>query len=390
MNWGAENTIPAFIRKLIKSSLKFLRFNVLKLKFNILYLCVMTLTGRKGKILHNRINRKELKDRILTEPVQRTTLSFYAYTKLPDPHAFRDQFYLGLTELGVFGRIYVASEGVNAQISLPTKHLTALRNYLNTIPFLNNVRLNIAVEDDGKSFFTLAIKVKEKIVADGLNDAEFDVTDRGVHLSAEAFNTLTDNADTIVVDMRNYYESEVGHFDNAILPPMETFREGLPMVADLLQEQREKHIVMYCTGGIRCEKASAYMKYRGYQNVYQLDGGIIEYARQVEEKGLPNKFVGKNFVFDERLGERISDDVIATCHQCGHEADEHTNCANDACHILFIQCRECSDTYEGCCSVECRDFLKLPAEERKAQRKHRVFNGTKHSKSKPGLLYSER
>jgi len=343
-------------------------------------------TGRAKKTLHNRINRKELKDRILTEEVQRTTLSFYAYTHLSDPITFRDIFYNGLHELGVFGRIYVASEGVNAQISVLTSNLDALRHYLNTIPFLYNVRLNVAVEDDGKSFFTLTIKVREKIVADGLNDAEFDVTNRGTHLSAEAFNTLTDHPDTIVVDMRNIYESEVGHFENAILPPMETFREGLPMVADMLSEEREKHIVMYCTGGIRCEKASAYMKYRGYQNVYQLDGGIIEYARQAEEKGLPNKFVGKNFVFDERLGERISDDIIASCHQCGNESDDHTNCANDACHILFIQCPTCKDTFEGCCSLECRDFMHLPAEERKELRKHRVFNGTRNSKSRPGLL----
>lgn len=343
-------------------------------------------TGRSKKTLHNRVNRKELKDRVLTENVQRTTLSFYAYTHLSDPLAFRDIFYNGLHELGVFGRIYVASEGVNAQISVLTSNLDALRNYLNTIPFLYNVRLNIAVEDDGKSFFTLAIKVREKIVADGLNDAEFDVTNRGTHLSAEAFNALTDHTDTIVVDMRNIYESEVGHFENAILPPMETFREGLPMVADMLSEVREKHIVMYCTGGIRCEKASAYMKYRGYKNVYQLDGGIIEYARQAEEKGLPNKFIGKNFVFDERLGERISEDIIASCHQCGNEADDHTNCANDACHILFIQCPTCKEAYEGCCSIECRDFMHLPVEERKELRKARVFNGTRNSKSRPGLL----
>ena len=343
-------------------------------------------TGFSKKTLHNRINRKELKDRILADQTQRTTLSFYAYAKLLDPNVFRDEFYKRLHELGVLGRIYVAAEGVNAQISVLTNNLDALRSYLDTIPFLHQIRLNIAVEDDGKSFFTLAIKVKEKIVADGLNDDDFDVTNRGTHLSAEAFNALTDNADTIVVDMRNHYESEVGHFEKAILPPMETFREGLPMVADMLEGEKEKHIVMYCTGGIRCEKASAYMKYRGYQNVYQLDGGIIEYARQVEAKGLPNKFRGKNFVFDERLGERISDEIISSCHQCGQETDHHTNCANDACHILFIQCDSCSTEMEGCCSTECRDFMHLPEDERKEQRKYRTFNGTIHSKSKPGLL----
>ena len=342
-----------------------------------------------GKLLHNRVNKDELRKRVREDSKPRTTLSFYAYARLEDPHRFRDEFYEGLSTRGVFGRIYVASEGVNAQISLPTDHMDSFRDYLNTIPFLQGIRLNVAVDDDGKSFFTLAIKVREKIVADGLNDEEFDVTDRGIHLSATDFNRLTDQPDTIVVDMRNYYESEVGHFKDAILPPMETFREGLPMVAEMLKPSRTKNIVMYCTGGIRCEKASAYMKYMGYPNVYQLDGGIIEYTRQAERQGLPNKFVGKNFVFDERLGERISEDVIAHCHQCGEPSDDHINCANDACHILFIQCPECRDEYEGCCSIECRDFMRLPADVRKEERRHRVFNGSRMSKSKPGMLHTE-
>jgi len=167
---------------------------------------------------------------------------------------------------------------------------------------------------------------------------------------------------------------------------METFREGLPMVAEMLQEEKEKNIVMYCTGGIRCEKASAYLKYRGFHNVFQLDGGIIEYARQAEQKGLRNKFLGKNFVFDERLGERISDDVVAACHLCGAPCDTHTNCANDACHLLFIQCETCAKDYEGCCSVRCKEFIVLPEEERRLLRRTMEFNGTKFSKSKPGML----
>jgi len=226
-----------------------------------------------GKLLHNRVNKNELRHLLQRDDQKRTTLSFYAYTRLEDPHAFRDEFYAALHQLGVMGRIYVAREGVNAQLSVPSDQFENLRDYLNTIPFLTNIRLNVAVEDDGKSFFTLAIKVREKIVADGLDDAEFDVTDRGVHLSAEAFNALTADPETIIVDMRNYYESEVGHFENAILPPMETFREGLPMVADMLSDSREKHIVMYCTGGIRCEKASAYMKYKGHHRVCQASRG---------------------------------------------------------------------------------------------------------------------
>jgi UPF0176 protein len=339
-----------------------------------------------GKHLHNRINRKELKKRVRESREERTTLSFYAYAHLADPEALRDQLYTTFTRLEVLGRIYVAREGINAQLSVPTRLLNPLRNYLNTIPFLKHIRLNQAVEDDGKSFFTLIIKIRNKIVADGLPEDGFDVTRCGPHLTAADFNTLTEDPETIVVDMRNHYESEVGHFQNALLPPMETFREGLPMVAGMLQDKKEKPIIMYCTGGIRCEKASAYMKYMGFKNVFQLDGGIIEYTRQAASQGLPNKFVGKNFVFDERLGERISNDVIAHCHQCGAPSDHHTNCANDACHLLFIQCATCAEKYEGCCSEECREFKNLPEAIRNEERKTRTFHGTHFSKSRPGML----
>lgn len=343
-------------------------------------------SNKMGKSLHNRVNRKELRKKMTEESLQRTTLSFYTYSRIDDPARFRDDFFRHLSDLNVLGRIYVAHEGINAQLSVPSVQLNALREYLDSYPFLRNIRLNLAVEDDGKSFFTLAVKVRNKIVADGLYEENFDVTQSGYHLNAIDFNKLTDDPDTVIVDMRNHYESEVGFFEKAILPPMETFKEGLPMVADLLEEKKEKHIVMYCTGGIRCEKASAYLRYKGFKNVYQLDGGIIEYARQVENLGLPNKFVGKNFVFDERLGERISDEVVATCHQCGEPCDAHTNCANDACHLLFIQCPSCAKKYSGCCSTACKEFHALPKEDQRILRRQIEFNGTKFSKSKPGFL----
>lgn len=339
-----------------------------------------------SRLLHNRVNRKELRQKVRQETKARTTLSFYAYARLSDPGHFRNDLYATLQALEVLGRIYVAHEGVNAQISVPSENLEALKAYLDSIPFLKNIRLNIAVEDDGKSFFTLAIKVRHKIVADGLTEEDFDVTQSGDHLSAVEFNQLTEKPGTVIVDMRNHYESEVGFFENAILPPMETFRDGLPMVAEMLGDKKEKDIIMYCTGGIRCEKASAYLRYKGFRNVYQLDGGIIEYARQVEKLGLPNKFIGKNFVFDERLGERISDEVVAACHLCGSSCDTHTNCANDACHLLFIQCDDCAEEYSGCCSVACKEYYILPVEEKKLLKGKLIFNGTKFSKSKPGML----
>jgi UPF0176 protein len=332
--------------------------------------------------LHNRINREILKKNLLESPEQRTTVSFYKYTHLQDPHVFRDQLYQLLDEIGVKGRIYVAKEGINAQISVPTAQWETFTNTLNTIPFLVGVRLNTAIDDNGKSFFKLKIQVKTKIVADGLNDQTFDVTNRGTHLSAQEFNQLTDQHDTILIDMRNHYESEVGHFQDAIRPDVETFRAQLPVVETIIAGQEDKNIVMYCTGGIRCEKASAYYKHKGFKNVFQLDGGIIEYARQVEAQGLKNKFKGVNFVFDERLGERISPEIISKCHQCGNPSDTHTNCANEACHILFIQCPSCAKQYSATCSTLCQEFIQLPLDQQIEQRKTAIFNGTKFGKGR--------
>jgi UPF0176 protein len=319
--------------------------------------------------LHNRISGRILKEQMRAGKEERLTISFYKYHHIQDPKIFRDDLYLALNTLHVMGRIYVAHEGINAQISVPSIESSAFRAHLDTISFLRGVRLNSAVQDDGRSFFKLKILIRQKIVADGLNDNSIDVTHTGVHVNATEFNKLADDPNTIVVDMRNHYESEVGHFRSAICPDVDTFREELQVVEDLMAGQQEKNLLMYCTGGIRCEKASAWMKYKGFKNVFQLDGGIIEYARQVKAGGLENKFIGKNFVFDERLGERITEDVIAVCHQCGQPCDNHTNCRNDGCHLLFIQCPTCTQQYAGCCSPECRDVIELPADQQKAIRK---------------------
>jgi UPF0176 protein len=330
-------------------------------------------------VLHNRVSQKELKQRLLQETEHRTTISFYQYFPIADPHAFRDELYKALDELKVFGRIYVAEEGINAQISVPDSNFEALKDYLYSIEPLHGMRLNIAVDDDGKSFWVLKIKVRDKIVADGIEDPSFDMRNRGKYVTAEQFNELTNDPNTMVVDMRNHYEFEVGHFEKAIEVPSDTFREQLPMAADMLQNAKEKNIIMYCTGGIRCEKASAYMLHKGFKNVFHLEGGIIHYANQVKDKALPNKFHGKNFVFDNRLGERITEEIIAKCHQCGKPADTHVNCSNEGCHLLFIQCEECKVKFQGTCSTACQEVINLPEEQQKELRKgidkgRNVFN----------------
>lgn len=340
--------------------------------------------------LHNRVSRRELKERMLQDNTPRTTISFYCYFRIDEPGLFRDTLYKDLLAIGVLGRIYLAEEGINAQISVPTASLDTFRQYLYSIKPLDGLRLNIAVDDDGKSFFVLDIKVRKKIVADGITDPDFNMENKGRYVNAARMNQLLEDPETVVIDMRNHYEYEVGHFQNAIEVPSDTFREQLPMAADMMKDKKEKNIIMYCTGGIRCEKASAYMLHKGFRNVFHLEGGIINYARQAKEQGLQPKFIGKNFVFDDRLGERITDDVIATCHQCGKPADTHTNCLNEGCHLLFIQCEECASVYEGCCSKECRDTIHLPAERRKELRKgvdkgQNIFNKSRFRK-KTGTL----
>ncbi|HEV8284198.1 MAG TPA: rhodanese-related sulfurtransferase [Chitinophagaceae bacterium] len=332
--------------------------------------------------LYNRVSRKELKERILRDHTPRTTVSFYCYFKITDPDIFRDTLYRALSAIDVLGRIYMASEGINAQISVPAENFEVFKTYLYSIEPLNGLRLNMAVDDDGKSFYALDIKVRNKIVADGITDPLFDMKNKGKYVNAEEFNQLTNDPNTIVIDMRNHYEYEVGHFENAIEIPSDTFREQLPMAVEMMDDKREKNIIMYCTGGIRCEKASAYMLHKGFKNVFHLEGGIIHYTNQIKEKGLTNKFHGKNFVFDQRLGEKITEEIIAKCHQCGKPADTHVNCVNDACHLLFIQCDECKEKYEGCCSKECQEIIHLPVEEQKKLRAgidkgRNVFNKSK-------------
>jgi len=320
--------------------------------------------------LYNKLSAEERAKLIDEAGKDRITISFYQYHKIEDPLSFRNQLFIAWEKIDVLGRTYVAHEGINAQISVPAENFNSLKEHLDSISFLNNIRLNVAIEQDNKSFLKLKIKVRKKIVADGLNDVTFDVTDKGVHLNAAEFNKMLTDPNTVCVDMRNHYESEIGHFDGAVTPDVDTFRDSLDIIEDDLKEHKEdKNLLMYCTGGIRCEKASAYYKHKGFKNVYQLEGGIIEYTRQVKAESLENKFIGKNFVFDHRKAERISDDVVSNCHQCGKPCDEHINCVNEACHLLFIQCKECSSAMDNCCSDECKEVIKLPYEEQKALRK---------------------
>ncbi|MDG3583307.1 rhodanese-related sulfurtransferase [Galbibacter pacificus] len=337
--------------------------------------------------LYNNLSAEERAKLIEEAGKDRLTISFYKYAKIGNPQIFRNHLFLAWNELDVLGRIYVAHEGINAQLSVPADLFHDFKAHIDSITFLENVRLNIAIEHDNFAFLKLKVKVRDKIVADGLKDETFDVTNKGVHVDAIKFNELIEDPNTVLVDMRNHYESEIGRFKNAITPDVDTFRDSLPIIEkDLKKHKEDKNLVMYCTGGIRCEKASAYYKHKGFKNVFQLEGGIINYVRQVEENKLENKFIGKNFVFDERRAERISEDVIAHCHQCGKPCDTHVNCANEACHLLFIQCEECAKKMNHCCSDECMDIIALPYEEQKALRKGKGVSNLIFKKGRSKVL----
>jgi UPF0176 protein len=321
------------------------------------------------KTLHNRVSRALLKQKAQHDSSPRHTISFYCYFPIDDTQQFRDKWYEHLTALDIFGRVYVATEGINAQISCPTINLDSLKEFIYTHPPLNGLRLNLAVDERRNSFYVLDIKIRNRIVADGIEDPSFSMQNKGRYVDAEQFNELIKKHDTLVIDMRNHYEYEVGRFRNAKEIPSDTFRQQLPMAADMFKDDKDRNIIMYCTGGIRCEKASAWMLHNGYKNVFHLEGGIINYVNDTRRKGLENHFIGKNFVFDERLGERISDDIISNCHVCGKPCDTHVNCANSSCHLLFIECDECQEKLNGCCSEECKEFIQLSPEMQKIKRK---------------------
>lgn len=325
--------------------------------------------------LRNRIDKNILKQRLKEESIARKTISFYKYVNIKNPNDLRNELFKKWAELNCFGRIYLAHEGINAQMSVPESQWDDFVNYVYSLPSFNNVPFKFAVDGNGKSFYKLIVKVRAKIVSDGIHDTTFDPANTGKYLNAVEFNKAIEDENTLVIDMRNHYESEVGKFDRAFCPDADTFREELPLVIDHLKGQEDKKIVMYCTGGIRCEKASAYFKHHGFKDVNHLQGGIIQYAKEIKEQGLESKFKGTNFVFDERIGERITDDVLSDCHQCGKPCDTHVNCKNDDCHLLFIQCGTCAKKMNGCCTPECLDIVALPIEEQRALRKGRVKNG---------------
>ena len=315
------------------------------------------------KDLYNQKNKDDLISELKNENFNRTTISFYKYVSLKNLDELRDSLYLEWKNLKILGRVYIAPEGINAQISIPNHNQELFKNHIKQYNCFDNINFKEAVID-GISFLKLVIKIKKEIVAYGIDSNKYDINVTGKHLNYKQFNKAIDDG-AIIIDVRNYYEGEIGKFENAIIPDVSRSKELLPEIKKLLKNHKEDKILMYCTGGIRCEKASSYLLKNGFKDVSQLEGGIIKYAQDIKKNNEKSKFIGKNFVFDHRMGEQITNDIISNCHQCNHSCDLHTNCKNQSCHILFIQCEICENKYNGCCSNKCKDFIKLPKEEQK-------------------------
>ncbi|MEX2052576.1 MAG: rhodanese-related sulfurtransferase [Candidatus Paceibacterota bacterium] len=314
--------------------------------------------------MYKKVNKKskvELLKDLEMENFKRKTISFYKYVKIEDPKVMRDFLFDKLSELKCLGRIYVASEGINAQMNVPEHNWEAFDSFIQSMPEFTGVSYKLAVEEREKSsFIKLIVKVRQKIVADGLEDNTFDPSNTGEYATAEDVNSMIERGAT-VIDMRNMYEAAIGHFENAKIMNVDTFREQLKKVHDMFKDKKDEEVLLYCTGGIRCEKASAWMKHTGFKNVKHIKGGIIEYAHRAKEKGLENKFKGKNFVFDERMGEKVGDEVIAYCQACEKvKCDNYIHCKNESCHVLFICCQTCEKRQKGYCGKVCMICDKFP------------------------------
>ncbi len=320
--------------------------------------------------LANKLNHEQALKRLAAETFSRQTISFYRYVPINEPARLRDELFSTWSELDVLGRVYLSHEGINAQISVPKPELDHFRKLIDASPLFANVEFKFAIEEPATAFWKLIVKVREHIVADGLEAGSYNLANVGTHLNAKEFNAAIEHG-ALVVDMRNKYESDIGRFENAVTPSSQTFGDELQEVVKLLDDKKDEKVLLYCTGGIRLEKASAFLKHTGIKDVNQLYGGIINYKHEIEQAGLESKFKGKNFVFDGRMAETVTPDILGKCFNCKSPADTYDNCSSDLCHALFIQCADCKKSMLGACSNECRSIAALPLEERKVVRKGR-------------------
>lgn len=292
-----------------------------------------------------------------------TMLSFYRFARVEDPSELAASLRSLWRPLRALGRVYVAAEGVNAQMAVPSNVLEPFRLACCSLPLLADVQLNVDHEVDAEAFAAappfeaLHVRVRDQIVADGWA-APLDWTKAGREVGAREWDRALSDPAALVLDCRNGYESQVGAFEGATALNTTFFRESWDALDEALADSPlDRPLLTYCTGGIRCVKVNAYLEQRGFSNVSRLRGGVVAYVRELREEGRQeeSRFRGVNYVFDERMGSRVTADVLGGCDSCGAPSDRHTNCAHTRCHIRLIQCAACSDEYAGCCCRACQE-----------------------------------
>lgn len=292
------------------------------------------------------------------------TLLYYCYSRIENAEQFASDHLRFCKSLNLAGRIIVADEGLNGTVSGTAESCKIYMDTLHDDPRF--AKIDFKTDDvDEPSFLKMHCRYKAEIVHSGLRDPQIIDPEKktGIHLEADEFIRMKDEEDVVILDVRSDYEHSIGRFKNAVTLDIENFRD-FPKKINELAKYKDKKIITYCTGGIKCEKASALLLHEGFENVYQLHGGIIKYGKEAGGKD----FEGKCYVFDNRVAvdvNTVNPVVISTCRNCGKHTTKMINCANPECNEHFTQCDECGTRLEGACSEECQ-----------AHPRKRVYDGT--------------
>jgi len=281
------------------------------------------------------------------------TLLYYCYSRIEDAEQFASNHLQFCKSLNLVGRIIVADEGLNGTVSGTVESCRIYMNTLHADPRFSKIDFKIDDVEE-PSFIKMHCRYKAEIVHSGLRDPGIINPEKktGIHLEPADFVKMKDDQDVVIVDVRSNYEHSIGRFKNAVTFDIENFRDFPAMINELAQ-YKDKKIVTYCTGGIKCEKASALLLHEGFENVYQLHGGIIKYGKEAGGED----FEGKCYVFDNRVAvdvNTVKPVVISTCRNCGAHTSKMINCANPECNEHFTQCDACGEKLDGACSEICQ------------------------------------
>ena len=292
-----------------------------------------------------------------TEPFQ--VLLYYLYTRIDNPAGYRDAHAALCQQLGLRGRILIATEGLNGTVSGPLGGCSAYMEAMRADPVTAAMAFKIDPAD-GHLFPKLSVKVREEIVALGLGEEDFSPQHTtGTHLSPREFRAMMEDPNAVLLDARNDYEWKLGRFAGALLPEVENFRDLPAWVREHREELEGKKILTYCTGGIRCEKFSGFLRREGFAQVFQLDGGIVEYGKDPEVQG--ERFEGKCYVFDGRVALPINraepHRVVSHCIGCATSSDRYVNCRLSTCNARVFYCEHCEEQGPPCCNDLCRSAL---------------------------------